>query len=189
MQIGISNGLYQHLEEAWTINQQRAKHYAERTSGKSLLLSCILIGMEYLTALPALWIDWQAKQFHKRGIRIIEQDLVPMTGIAPPEASPSYRNRATPKQYEQVKAINKEFQKIVHRLIQQNDFKKLSDSAYQTLHRIRHLEKSYGCHFAMITHLIESIGYGPCMPPIIVNCHKVNQADCPDFLFACKCGP
>lgn len=156
----IENGLYKHLQDAWTINKARSKQYAQLTGGQSLLLSVVLITMEYLTAIPAFFIDWQAKKFHKQGVFIIQNDLVSMDKIQAPECKPFYQKRATPKQYQSVKRITEQFQKAIQIPLNKNQFMEVANITYNTLLKIQKLEIGYQCHFAMVKHLIESIGYG-----------------------------
>lgn len=149
---------YGHLNDAIQINTQRLGIYAGISRGKSLPLSLRLIFLERISLLAALYFDWRAAKFQKKGIRVIANDFVPMHPLPSPLTPPLYRQVADPKTTAHIKQILKTYRNNLLTSLDKKDFHQGATLSLTTLKNIRNLEETHRCHFAMTIHLIESVG-------------------------------
>lgn len=152
-------GLKRHLQEAIEINRKRKSIYARMTDGASLALSNRLIFTEKMALLPAMWLELKARPFQKKGIPIIANDFVPMEHLPPPDTPPTYTGVASHELKKEVANKVDTFIDLVSPLVKKGKLELLHDVTYEMLTSIKNLEKQYQCHFAMLIHLLESMGY------------------------------
>ena len=142
------NCLCIHLKDAIVYNKQRAPLYAERTNGKSKIVSNLLIWYEWLGIPVAKWIDWRSLYFQQYGIHVICDDLIDM------KETPKYGSMD-----ESVK--DKSFLEIDYKRLSNGFVKALHDQKFDDLVKtshtaIEHIEKSNGSN-CMLKHFLESI--------------------------------
>jgi len=77
-----------HLEEALHLNRERMPLYARLTGGESVRISRRLIRYERLALPLARWVDRRARPYNARGIGVVADDFVPMSG------TPEFRERS-----------------------------------------------------------------------------------------------
>lgn len=153
-------GLYTHLKHAIVISLERKPIYAEKTYGQSVLLSNRLIRSEKLLLPVAKYFDWKGKLFNQKGIGIVADDFVSMEQIKPVETVPKYQDIASAESFLTMQTLLRDYGRQSSELVKQSEFSKLCDATASIMKQVDDTEKQAGAHFAMIKHLLESIGYG-----------------------------
>lgn len=155
-----------HLKEAIEINRERKKIYSKMTETRSLALSRALIFFESCAMPAAIWIDRQAIQFNKMGIRVIEGDLVPMVPLPPADAPPLYRKRASKNILSRVKTELKKYRHSIRKDLERCDFLAIAERSFNFYQEVKKIEEEQNCHFAMTRHLVESLGFSALHAPL-----------------------
>lgn len=154
-----SNNFYGHLKEAIQINRQRKAIYAQLSNQQSLAISNFLITSEVFSLPIARYFDWQGSKFNKAGIAIIADDFVAMNNIEAVHQPPQYQQLATQYHLRMLKYSVRSFKKRLKYWSAKVDFQKICQEAAYLLEKIDSIELAAQAHFAMLRHLVESIGY------------------------------
>ena len=149
---------YRHLADAIAINRTRASFYAQRTGGRSRLLSHALIAFERMSLPTALWLDGWAQPFQARGVPIIEADFIDMVHIAPAETPPRYSRIARAAERACVWNLLRALMRTSMRALKTDDFHAVCAAARTTLLRLETLEEQTQTYHAMARHFVESVG-------------------------------
>jgi len=149
---------HQHLVDAIRLNTSRKPFYAKMTNGRSKILSNLLIASEYLLLPTAHYYGVKARPFNKQGIGIVDSDFASMADVLPPETPPKYCNVASKDSLRGLYSTLKQFKVEALRDARQADFIAIAKKAEQVLADIKSAEESAAAHYAMSTHLVESIG-------------------------------
>jgi len=149
---------HQHLVDAIRVNTSRKPFYAKITNGRSKILSNLLIISEYLLLPTAHYYGVKARSFNAQGIGIVDSDFASMADVLPPETPPKYRNVASKDSLKGLYSTLKQFKVEALRDARQADFIAIAKKAEQVLTYIKSAEESAAAHYAMSTHLVESIG-------------------------------
>lgn len=153
------NAFYLHLKEAIHINQQRKPLYLQQTQGKSAAVSRLLIMSEKMSLPIAHYFDWRARKLNQQGIAIVAEDFVPMDDILPPDTSPLYPQCAAPTHIKAAQQLVKSFNRQVKTVLNSYDFGAACATIEDALQQIEQIEHNAQAHFAMLKHLLESIGF------------------------------
>lgn len=165
------HGFAQHLKEAIALNQLRAPLYAARSGGASRCVSRRLVLLEQLTR-PFAWLtDQRAKKWNARGVGIVRDDFVPMSGAAPWDRPVRFRGRMTEAQQETLSARLSRFRDELGDLVEADDFAGAARRTHQELQAVEALEQTWGCHLAMTLHVLEQIGF------VAANCKGYVEQD------------
>lgn len=149
---------HQHLADAIRVNTARKPYYAKITNGQSKVISNLLIASEYLLLPTAHYYGVKARTFNEQGIGIVDSDFASMNDISPPETPPKYQNVASKDSLKQFYLTLKQFKAEALRDSKRADFIAIAKKAEQVLSEIKSAEESDEAHYAMSTHLVESIG-------------------------------
>lgn len=153
------NAFYLHLKEAIQINQQRKPWYRQQTQGKSAAVSRLLIMSEKMSLPIALYFDWRARKLNQQGIAVVAQDFVPMDDILPPDTPPLYIQQANPAHIKVAQKLVKDFNRQVKTALKNYDFGAACAATKDVLQQVEQLEHHAQAHFAMLKHLLESVGF------------------------------
>ena len=151
--------LAHHMTESIQINSKRSRYYLERSKGISSKITSRLLFLERVTKVFAWFFDWWSKTFHRQGIPIIRGDVVSMRRIRPKETRPKYQNKATPEVLEKVKDVVSKYKRTFNEHLNHRDYEGIAHASKKTLGEVRAIEKKGKCHFAMLAHMIESVGF------------------------------
>lgn len=149
---------HQHLADAIRVNTARKPYYAKITNGQSKVISNLLIASEYLLLPTAHYYGVKARSFNEQGIGIVDSDFASMNDISPAETPPKYRNVASKDSLKQFYVTLKQFKAEALSDSKRADFIAIAKKAEQVLSEIKSAEESDEAHYAMSTHLVESIG-------------------------------
>lgn len=155
-----SHSFRDHLRDAIAVNFERKELYAQMSANRSLRVSWPLILLEKAAIIIARWIDRKAARFQKMGIPIITNDFVPMGPLPPYDSKPLYCRQADKQILRQIARDLKNYRKSININVNKGHFLAAAKISYDFLQHIQQIEKEHHCHFAMIRHLIESIGFG-----------------------------
>ncbi|MCP4805374.1 MAG: hypothetical protein GY913_00470 [Proteobacteria bacterium] len=72
-----------HLHDTIQLNRARRPHYARSSGGRSLVLSNLLIGLEWMSLPAALHLERRAAA-HPRRQELLERSFVPIRGRSSP---------------------------------------------------------------------------------------------------------
>ncbi|WP_299456234.1 hypothetical protein [uncultured Microscilla sp.] len=159
------NAFYIHIKEAIEINQRRKKIYAQQTQRQSVGVSNWLI-MSEKTSLPiAHYFDWRARKFNQAGIGVVASDFVPMDAILPPETPPLYLQQASPAYLHEVTRLTQAFAQKLKATLKTYNFEAACAATEDALQQLAQIEHHAQAHFAMLKHLLESIGYASVNAP------------------------
>ncbi len=147
----------EHLREAISINKARRKIYIELSDGKSKSLSNRLIFFERLLIIPAMFFDWRAKRFIRKGIPIMQNDFVPMNKLPMPETMPKFKNSLSANTLKELILKLNDFNKAVKRELKVKNFEEISAEGKKLLEYIEKTEHEFECHLAMLKHITESL--------------------------------
>jgi hypothetical protein len=153
-----SGPFYVHLADAIVINRQRKGLYAEITGGRSRGLSNLLIWFERLTLPYALFIDRWARRYNRRGIPIVDGDLMSMELIREPTAPPTHRGRMSREEMTALRRSLGELKRSIARPIKRSEFDGVARRCYAFLTDTEQRELAQGYHLAMTRHFVESVG-------------------------------
>lgn len=118
----------------------------------------MLIRTEYICLPFALGFDRRSKKFNEAGIPIIQDDFVPMEEIGDPHDPPMYANRAGRGEFEAVSAELHEYTRCLRNNAKTLDFERAARDTARMLAAVAEREIRCEAHFAMVRHLLESIG-------------------------------
>jgi len=153
------HSLAHHMAESININSKRRIYYLNKTRGLSSKLSSRLLFLERVAKVFAWFFDWWSKTFHRQGIPIIQGDVVSMRRILPKETKPKYRKKATPEILERIKDIVTKYKKTFNAHLNHRDYEGVAHASQKALKEVKAMEKKGKCHFAMLSHMIESVGF------------------------------
>jgi hypothetical protein len=136
-----------HLRDSISINKERRNAYADLTQGHSdRVFNSLLLG-EYLTLLPARFLDFYARKYHRAGINLFCDEFKDMKDdLAPPSLGPIPYEEWVDFDWRRYKKSLKEA--LIKKDI--DSVKLLSLNALEEL-------KKYPHYYCMMRHLIESI--------------------------------
>jgi len=155
----IPKGFRLHFIEATEINKIRKIYYAEKTNGKSLRVSNIMIYFEKFLYPIAWYFDKKAEKFNKQGIPIIVDDFVSLRNISLVDTAPKYQNICN---LSEIKILAKNLfilRKSVRKSVRKFDFITVCKLTAKTIEQIIETEKRLSVHLSMIKHILESVGY------------------------------
>lgn len=156
----LEKGFREHFKEAAEINKIRKIYYSQRTAGKSNFVSFLMIFFERILYPVAWYIDIRAKKFNKKGCLIVVNDFVSLENITAPDVEPIFCNRI---QFSDLKKLFKKLfylrKKIYFRLRRKYDFKAVCTLVAFQIVEIENIEKEKEINFAMIKHILDSIGF------------------------------
>ena len=118
----------------------------------------MLIRTEYICLPFALGFDRRGKRFNEAGIPIIQDDFVPMDEIGDPHDPPLYANRAEQGEFEAVSAELNEYIRCLRDSAKTLGFEQAARDTARMLTAVAERETRCEAHFAMLRHLLESIG-------------------------------
>ena len=118
----------------------------------------MLIRTEYICLPFALGFDRRGKRFNEAGIPIIQDDFVSMEEIRDPHDPPTYANRAGRGEFEAVSAGLNEYKRCLRDSANTFDFEQAARDTAQMLTAVAERETRCEAHFAMVRHVLESIG-------------------------------
>ena len=151
-------GFHQHIQDAIRINRQRRPTYDAMAGRPARRASDLLIRTEYICLPLALGFDRRARRFNAAGIPIIQDDFVSMEGIRDPHDPPTYTNRAGRGEFEAVRAELNDYKRCLGDSAKALDFAQAARDTAQMLTAVAEREIRCEAHFAMVRHLLESIG-------------------------------
>ncbi|RME72240.1 MAG: hypothetical protein D6776_09105 [Planctomycetota bacterium] len=148
-----------HLVDAIAVNRDRKPRYGRRSRGRSRRFSDLLIGFEYGCLPFAWWLDRAARPWQRRGVPVLEDDLMPMDAIAPWDTPPVHRGVASPVAFDALSSSLRTYRRTIgERMRSGPDFAGLARASIALLDEIERTERTEGAHFAMTRHFVESIG-------------------------------
>jgi hypothetical protein len=147
-----------HVSEAIAVNKERAAHYAEKSAGRTGMLSTFYTGMEYAIIPVAMIIDRWARHFNQQGIPVLANDFVSMQNIPAADSILKRRGQLDRHGAARFRKILAEARKQFNKTAMQKDFPSLRLQAEQALNQLKTLQEEYSCNLSMSIHLIESIG-------------------------------
>lgn len=153
------NSFSLHLQEAIAINMQRKNEYAKVSDGVSLATSRTMIWSEYFSLPVAKYYDWRALKFNRQGIPIISNDFVSMDDIKPSHTKPRYSSIADPSAFRHIQGSIKIYSTQLKAAIKSLDFRGICKLTAQLLEYVIKEEEKSQAHFAMLVHILESIGF------------------------------
>lgn len=168
------NAFYLHLKEAIEINQQRKPLYAQQSKGQSKKVSNLLIRSEKMSLPIAHYFDWRARKFNQKGIAIVAHDFVNMDDILSPKAPPLYPQKASAVHLQVAQELSKNFRKKIKANLKTYNFEAACATTANALLQTNQLEQTAQAHFAMLKHLLESIGYAAAHA---IDYAQVSQGD------------
>ena len=118
----------------------------------------MLIRTEYVCLPFALVFDRRGKRFNEAGIPIIQDDFVSMEAIGDPHDPPTYANRAGSGEFGAVRAELTEYTRCLRDSAKTFDFEQAARDTARMLTAVAERETRCEAHFAMVRHLLESIG-------------------------------
>lgn len=118
----------------------------------------MLIRTEYVCLLFALVFDRRGRRFNEAGIPIIQDDFVSMEEIGDPHDPPAYANRAGRGEFEAVSAELRQYKRCLRDSAKTLDFEQAARDTARMLTTVAERETRCEAHFAMVRHLLESIG-------------------------------
>ena len=151
-------GFHQHVQDAIRINRQRRPKYDEMAGRPARRASDLLILTEYLCLPFALGFDRRARRFNEAGIPIVRDDFVSMEGIRDPHDPPTWTNRAGRGEFEALSAELREYKRCLKDSANAFDFEPVARETGQMLTEVAERETRCEAHFAMVRHMLESIG-------------------------------
>ena len=118
----------------------------------------MLIRAEYLCLPFAVVFDRRGRRFNEAGIPIIQDDFVSMEAIGDPRDPPTYANCAGRGEFEAVRAELNEYTRCLRHSARTFDFEQAARDTARMLTAVAERETRCEAHFAMVRHLLESIG-------------------------------
>lgn len=161
----MSGGFAEHLREAIAINVERRGVYAEMTGGRSRWLSNLLIASERLTLPMALFLDARAARFNREGVGVVAEDFVPMAGLPGAETPPRYDGCSPKEEIQRLRGELKEVARAAREGARGEEFGVVCEVCAECLEELEALQERLGAHFAMVVHLVESVGFGAANAP------------------------
>ena len=161
----VMDGFAHHLREAMKVNGERRSVYSEITEGKSRRLSGLLIASERLLLPTAMFYDARAARFNRQGIAVVAGDFVPMEGLPAATTPPVYSERAPQEEIEDVRRDLKGLRRSVRRHARTHNYAAVGEDCARALAMLSAREERLGAHFAMVVHLVESLGFAAANAP------------------------
>jgi len=155
----LQKGFRSHFIEATEINTITKRYYAERTEGKSLTVSRILIYSEKLLYPVAWYFDWRAKKYNSKGIGVIANDFVSLQNIQPVDAKPLYTNRLTIKDIRELFVLMFSLRRRVRVLLRDYNFIAVNQVVTEYIQLLSYKEKTDSVHITMLKHILESVAF------------------------------
>ena len=152
------SGFHQHIRDAIRINRLRRPIYGAMAGRPARRASGMLIRTEYICLPFALLFDRRGKRFNEAGIPIILDDFVSMEEIGDPHDPPTYANRAGRGEFEALSSELSEYVRCVRDSARTMDFAKAARDTERMLTAATERETRCEAHFAMVRHVLESIG-------------------------------
>ncbi len=121
-------------------------------------MSDLLIRTEYVCLPFALAFDRRGRRFNEAGIPIIQDDFVSMDEIGDSHDPPTFTNRAGRSEFEALSAELGEYTRCLRDSAKRFDFEQAARDTARMLANVAGRETRCGAHFAMVRHLLESIG-------------------------------
>ena len=140
------------------VNTECSDLYAAATDGASRSLSTVLITTETASLPMAMWLDSRAVPFNQRGIRIVQDDFVPMHPLPAWDAPTRFVAVASPQALWSVSAVLRELRRNGRRWARRDAFVAVAEATAHALDQVITVEKAEQSHFAMTRHLLESLG-------------------------------
>lgn len=151
-------GFHQHVRDAIRINRRRRPIYDALAGGPARKTSDLLIRTEYLCLPFALVFDRRARRFNEAGIPIVQDDFVSMEEIRDPHDPPTYTNRVGRGEFAALGAELSDYKRCLRDSARAGDFDQAARDTAQELAAVAEREIRCEAHFAMVRHLLESIG-------------------------------
>ena len=152
------SGFCQHIQDAIRINRQRRPVYDAMAGRLARRASDLLIGTEYVCLPFALVFDRRGKRFNEAGIPIIRDDFVSMEEIGDPNDPPRYANLAQRSEFEAVRVELHEYRRCMRDRAKALNFEQAARDTARMLAAVVEREARCEAHFAMVRHVLESIG-------------------------------
>ena len=145
----LSGGAFtRHMREAIALNRERLPRYAALTEGRSKSISRRLVRSERLSLPAAMYVDRRALLFQAAGVRIVEDDFVPMHDV------PEFREAFDPPDLDSyARQAPRPLVRRLRRAWEAGDFSGLRDAAHTEIERLAG-EPRFHC---MLRHLLESL--------------------------------
>lgn len=150
-------GFAAHVREAIALNRARCPIYSAMSGGVSEDASRALIWSERLTLPWAALLDLRARRFGRRGIGVIRDEFVPMSGARPPTAPPRYRGVADDDQADRLCAVVRRAWDAVDAALGGDDLEGAARAGRAGVRAVARLEAEQGCHWALTKHVLEQI--------------------------------
>ena len=151
-------GFHRHIRDAIRINRQRRPVYGAMAGGPARRASDLLIRTEYLCLPFAAVFDRRARRFNEAGIPIVQDDFVSMEGIRDPHDPPRYTGRAWQGEFAALGGQLNDYKRSLAGRAKALDFDRAAGDTAQMLTAVAERETRCEAHFAMVWHLLESIG-------------------------------
>lgn len=149
----FEGGFSLHMEEAISLYEDRRHVYSEESQGLSDELFKRLLAYQRMLLPIARYVDWRAKRFNMKGVGIVRDDFVPMSGAG------DIYDSIVPAQPWRAEA--EEFAKSIFLALRgyhPSEFDAISDAAYVALHDISVFEQETQIYLPMLKHVLESLG-------------------------------
>lgn len=159
------DGFAQHLRDAIAVNGERRGVYAGLTEGRSRRLSNLLIASERLLLPAAILLDARAKRWNRRGVGVVAADFVPMEGLPPAEQPPRYTGCAPKEAADKLRRELQELGKAVRGGAREAAYEEVQRHCRRFLAELEEEQERLGAHFAMVAHLVESVGFAAMNAP------------------------
>ena len=145
-----------HLTEAIHVNKLRRQYYSIRTNGRSLLLSNLLILLEYLTYPIAYYFDWRGLAYQRRGVPLFTSEFLPMD-IVSKKHSPLYTSSFGLSTRKELNQLIENFKNNINSNPTLENLKAISQCSMRLIHNIKKVQLKNTVHLSMTLHLAESI--------------------------------
>lgn len=161
----------EHMSDAMMLNWHRAAYYRHKTKGASRKLTYALVTAERLLRPVACLFDVASRPRRQRGSLILtnNHDWYSMADINSREAPPKYGKRAS---WSELLAVRREL-KVLSACccggLGSAQFRELADECARALRAVEALEERQQVHWAMVKHILESLG--------IISLHAIGYVE------------
>lgn len=147
-----------HIVEALSVNIPRSFHYGVQTRGKSCKLSFTLIGLEFLSLIPAVIFDIWAGFHRLKGYPVLKHDFIPIRGhISEAGKPPLHQKVGSPELTSEVRCMSSIAKKNLFKAIKANEFDESASICTTILARLKKAEELNSVDFPMTKHIYESL--------------------------------
>lgn len=152
-------GFYRHIKDAIRINRERRPIYTAMAGRPVRRASNMLIFIEYICLPFALRFDRRGIRFNNAGIPIIQDDFVSMEMIGDPHDPPTYTNRAGQGDLRALSTELIDYGRCLIDSAKAMNFELAASDTRRALAGVTELEAKCEAHFAMVKHVLQSIGF------------------------------